>query len=127
VQFQYGDDGLDPGCLEGDAQPVELTRSWSHARAIAANKDRGLLPYEITAITERELTSKKFAAVCSDQYISLIRKFVHDNLVKVLAAERKKHGIFEALQKEDEWDADTDLSMGASGTAFSASHDLEYG
>ena len=32
VQFQYGDDGLDPGCLEGDAQPVEFTRSWSHAR-----------------------------------------------------------------------------------------------
>lgn len=31
VQFRYGDDGLDPGCLEGDAQPVELNRSWSHA------------------------------------------------------------------------------------------------
>lgn len=32
VQFQYGDDGLDPGCLEGDAQPVEFTRSWNHTR-----------------------------------------------------------------------------------------------
>ena len=31
VQFTYGDDGLDPGCLEGDAQPVEFVRSWSHA------------------------------------------------------------------------------------------------
>jgi DNA-directed RNA polymerase III subunit RPC1 len=32
VQFTYGDDGLDPGCLEGDAQPVEFVRAWSHAR-----------------------------------------------------------------------------------------------
>ena len=31
VQFRYGDDGLDPACLEGDAQPVEFLRSWSHA------------------------------------------------------------------------------------------------
>lgn len=32
VQFKYGDDGLDPACLEGDAQPIELQRTWNHAR-----------------------------------------------------------------------------------------------
>lgn len=31
VQFRYGDDGLDPACLEGDAQPVEYERAWIHA------------------------------------------------------------------------------------------------
>ena len=31
VQFRYGDDGLDPACLEGDAQPVEFVRLWRHA------------------------------------------------------------------------------------------------
>jgi DNA-directed RNA polymerase III subunit RPC1 len=31
VQFQYGDDTLDPVCLEGDATPLEYNRSWSHA------------------------------------------------------------------------------------------------
>jgi DNA-directed RNA polymerase III subunit RPC1 len=31
VQFRYGDDGLDPACLEGDAQPVEFERTWTHA------------------------------------------------------------------------------------------------
>lgn len=31
VQFRYGDDGLDPACLEGDAQPLEFLRAWSHA------------------------------------------------------------------------------------------------
>jgi DNA-directed RNA polymerase III subunit RPC1 len=31
VQFRFGDDGLDPACLEGDAQPIEFVRAWSHA------------------------------------------------------------------------------------------------
>jgi DNA-directed RNA polymerase III subunit RPC1 len=31
VQFQYGDDTLDPVCLEGDATPLEYNRSWTHA------------------------------------------------------------------------------------------------
>lgn len=30
VQFRYGDDGLDPACLEGDAQPIDLDRTWKH-------------------------------------------------------------------------------------------------
>ncbi len=31
VQFRFGDDGLDPACLEGDAQPIEFVRVWNHA------------------------------------------------------------------------------------------------
>jgi len=31
VQFRYGDDGLDPACLEGDAQPIDLNRSLKHS------------------------------------------------------------------------------------------------
>jgi DNA-directed RNA polymerase III subunit RPC1 len=31
VQFRYGDDGLDPACLEGDAQPIDFQRSLKHA------------------------------------------------------------------------------------------------
>jgi len=31
VQFRYGDDGLDPACLEGDGQPIDLDRSLVHA------------------------------------------------------------------------------------------------
>jgi len=34
VQFRYGDDGLDPACLEGDAQPIDLHRSLGHAMVI---------------------------------------------------------------------------------------------
>jgi len=31
VQFRYGDDGLDPACLEGDGQPTDFRRTWSLA------------------------------------------------------------------------------------------------
>lgn len=31
IQFHYGDDGLDPACLEGDGQPIEFYRTWRHA------------------------------------------------------------------------------------------------
>lgn len=31
VQFKYGDDGLDPQCLEGEAQPIQYARAWTHA------------------------------------------------------------------------------------------------
>jgi DNA-directed RNA polymerase III subunit RPC1 len=31
VQFRYGDDGLDPACLEDEIQPIEFVRAWSHA------------------------------------------------------------------------------------------------
>nr|ALK02063.1 RNA polymerase III largest subunit [Wickerhamiella domercqiae] len=30
VQFRYGGDGLDPFDMEGDAQPVDFKRTWSH-------------------------------------------------------------------------------------------------
>lgn len=32
-----------------------------------------------------------------------------------MADVRKSHGMFEAMEREDEWDAETDLTMGASG------------
>ncbi|TYJ54876.1 hypothetical protein B9479_004468 [Cryptococcus floricola] len=53
VQFQYGDDMLDPACLEGDATPVEYVRSWAHARRITGNKGRALYPYEVRKIAAR--------------------------------------------------------------------------
>ncbi|OXG15683.1 DNA-directed RNA polymerase III subunit RPC1 [Cryptococcus neoformans Tu401-1] len=53
VQFQYGDDMLDPACLEGDATPVEYVRSWTHACRTAGNQGRALYPYEVRRIAAR--------------------------------------------------------------------------
>ncbi|OXG79821.1 DNA-directed RNA polymerase III subunit RPC1 [Cryptococcus neoformans var. grubii Br795] len=53
VQFQYGDDMLDPACLEGDATPVEYVRSWTHACRTAGNQGRALYPYEVRRTAAR--------------------------------------------------------------------------
>lgn len=48
VQFQYGDDKLDPVDMEGQAKPVHFERTFTHAEATTwNNKERGLLPWEI--------------------------------------------------------------------------------
>ncbi|KAH9977877.1 beta and beta-prime subunits of DNA dependent RNA-polymerase [Lactifluus volemus] len=116
VQFCYGDDGLDPACLEGDAQPVEFVRAWSHATAIAPRSARGLLPYEILEIVDRELSLPRFVAECTPSYLATIRAFLSDHVAHRLATVRKSRGMFEALERSDEWDEETDLSMGATAS-----------
>ncbi|KII96076.1 hypothetical protein PLICRDRAFT_130272 [Plicaturopsis crispa FD-325 SS-3] len=114
VQFRYGDDGLDPACLEGDAQPIDFERAWSHACAIGSRSGRSLLPFEILEIVDSELATKKFLAECTAAYLATIRGFVTDRVAHRLGEVRKSRGMFDAIEREEEWDADTDLSMGAS-------------
>ena len=134
VQFCYGDDGLDPACLEGDAQPTEFVRAWRHAsvcfsvasfltiyslclpQSIASRSGRALLPFEIMEITDRELSKPKFKNECADSYTGTIRNFIMDRIAHRLAKIRQAHGLFDALEKEEEWDEETDFSMGASRT-----------
>lgn len=116
VQFIYGDDGLDPAELEGNALPVEYFRSWRHARSLTHHiPGRGLLPYEIDELVERELSKDKFVKECTEKYIEQVREFIHDNIVAKAAEIREAFGMYPALEREDEWDEDTDLSMGADG------------
>ncbi|KAN0097898.1 hypothetical protein V8E55_002344 [Tylopilus felleus] len=113
VQFRYGDDGLDPACLEGDAQPIEFQRSMKHALSVGGRDGRALLPFEILEVMDSELGTPKFTNECTAAYIATIRDFITDGIVSQLAKIRKAHSMFEALQRNDEWDADTDLSLGA--------------
>ncbi|RSH83323.1 uncharacterized protein EHS24_007001 [Apiotrichum porosum] len=53
VQFRYGDDSLDPACLEGDATPVDYVRSWSHACNTVGKGGVALYPYQISQIALR--------------------------------------------------------------------------
>ncbi|KAF8505682.1 beta and beta-prime subunits of DNA dependent RNA-polymerase [Russula emetica] len=116
VQFRFGDDGLDPACLEGDAQPIDFVRAWSHATAISPRSARGLLPYEILEMVDRELSLPRFVTECTPAYISTIRTFINDHVAHRLAIVRKSRGMFEALERSEEWDEDTDLSMGATAS-----------
>ena len=62
---------------------------------------------------DSELGTPKFTNECTAAYIATIRDFITDGIVSQLAKIRKAHSMFEALQRNDEWDADTDLSLGA--------------
>ncbi|KAF9051133.1 beta and beta-prime subunits of DNA dependent RNA-polymerase [Hymenopellis radicata] len=114
VQFKYGDDGLDPACLEGDTQPIEFARAWSHAQAIGSSTGGELLPYEVMEIVNTELDSPRFRNECTAAYLAVTRDFIWDNVVMKLVEVRKSRGMFEALERHDEWDEHTDLSFGAS-------------
>ncbi|KAI0473232.1 DNA-directed RNA polymerase III subunit RPC1 [Xylariaceae sp. FL0804] len=60
VQFQFGADNLDPVDMEGQAVPVNFSRTFSHAENMTwKNSDRGLLPFEITALCESILNRQR--------------------------------------------------------------------
>ncbi|KZZ90018.1 DNA-directed RNA polymerase III largest subunit [Ascosphaera apis ARSEF 7405] len=51
VQFQYGDDKLDPADMEGRAKPVHFDRTFMHSEATTwDNNERGLTPEEIMGL-----------------------------------------------------------------------------
>ena len=114
VQFLYGDDGLDPAELEGNALPVEYHRTFRHAASKMAHVvQRPLLPYEIIELVHRELDAPRFQRVCTAKYIEQVRAFCHDELAAHVARMREAYGMYPALERDGDWDADTDLSLGA--------------
>ncbi|KAM6495517.1 hypothetical protein JOM56_008223 [Amanita muscaria] len=91
VQFTYGDDGLDPSCLEGDAQPIDLDRAWNHIRAIGYYSGQPLLPYEISDLANQELSADHFASSCSKPYCDAVRNFLDSvNKTKVTKCQIQK-------------------------------------
>ncbi|KIY51353.1 beta and beta-prime subunits of DNA dependent RNA-polymerase [Fistulina hepatica ATCC 64428] len=114
VQFKYGDDGLDPACQEGDGQPIDFERAWNHASHIGSRRGRGLLPFEVLEITEQELNAPRFAKECSASYRNMVRNFIQENIVLYMSQVRQAFGMFDALERDAEWDKDTDLSLGVS-------------
>jgi DNA-directed RNA polymerase III subunit RPC1 len=103
--------------LCGFSVPLASPSCISHgiSQAISLRSARGLLPYEILEIVDRELSLPRFVTECTPAYISTIRTFLNEHVVHRLAIVRKSRGMFEALERNEEWDEDTDLSMGATG------------
>ncbi|KAJ3826441.1 hypothetical protein F5878DRAFT_258749 [Lentinula raphanica] len=119
VQFCYGDDGLDPACLEGDAQPLDLDRAWQFA--VATHRTGSpLLPFQIVELVDKELGSKRFTTECTPTYVDSLRSFLVDKVVTKLARARTDQQMYDALERSSEWDEDTDLSFGASEAAKAA-------
>ncbi|KAL9602953.1 MAG: hypothetical protein Q9219_001478 [cf. Caloplaca sp. 3 TL-2023] len=126
VQFQYGDDKLDPVDMEARAKPVHFDRTYTHAESISWNNDaRALLPSEIIAICKDALTlnqgrllrqplvDEQIEIKPSDQskddvdeldsvkdYLKTIEKYIQQKANRV-AATRKKLGLPEGLETND--------------------------
>ncbi|KAB8202923.1 hypothetical protein BDV34DRAFT_143405 [Aspergillus parasiticus] len=83
VQFQYGDDKLDPVDMEGKAKPVHFDRTFIHSEATTYDNDeRSLQPAEIMEVCE-EMLSKERA--------KLVRKDLLD--VELGYMDRSNHGV----------------------------------
>jgi DNA-directed RNA polymerase III subunit RPC1 len=65
-------------------------------------------------MVDHELATQKFTSECTTAYLATIRGFTVDKVTS-LADHRRYRGMFDAWEREVEWDEETDLSMGASG------------
>lgn len=66
------------------------------------------------ALVDHELETPRFRNECTPVYLETVRKFIFSSLANKLADYRRCRGMFDALEKADEWDENTDLSLGAS-------------
>lgn len=85
---------------------------------MGSRSGKGLLPYEVLEIVDRELETKKFTSECTAAYLATIRGYTTERIAHRQAEIRASWGMYEALEKEDSWDAQTDLTLGASGRCF---------
>ena len=66
-------------------------------------------------LVNREFGSARFQNECTPAYLDIVRTFISKNIVHKMAKERANRGLFDALERGNEWDEDMDFSMGASG------------
>lgn len=66
-------------------------------------------------IVDHELDTPRFRNECTPAYLATVRKFILDKLALKLADSRRGRGMFDALERTEDWDEGTDLSLGASG------------
>ncbi|KAF2095750.1 beta and beta-prime subunits of DNA dependent RNA-polymerase [Rhizodiscina lignyota] len=60
VQFQFGDDGLDPADMEGNARPVSFERTFTHAITSTWNNDeKGMSKTHVKLETTKVLDAKR--------------------------------------------------------------------
>lgn len=107
MQFKFGDDGLDPACIEGAQQPVEFQRNLKHSQAsISSIGKRGLLPYEIIPIVEEAFARETGNFKMSDQYKESLTEFIQENVVNKLSQLRASLGLSDGLDKSSTMNTD---------------------
>ncbi|KAI8055130.1 hypothetical protein BDF22DRAFT_725512 [Syncephalis plumigaleata] len=99
VQFEYGSDGLDPACLEGNGTPVAFERNLRHAMNVARNlNDCILLPWEIETIVNEHLATEAYQK-CKSEFRDAVSDFVKKNITDKLVSLRTKYDLNPAVKK----------------------------
>ena len=79
VQFTYGNDGLDPACMEGDDRPVVLERVMTNIKAMTSEDPSLMLDhYDIRYVARTELESDAFQKLrpAGELFISEVDQFI---------------------------------------------------
>ncbi|KAJ3391532.1 hypothetical protein HDU92_008981 [Lobulomyces angularis] len=86
IQRVYGDDGLDPACIEGALQPVEFFRNLKHCQAIIPSTGKkGLKTSKIIEICENEIKKwldkkRSLSLKISKEFCESLLKFIKVNV-----------------------------------------------
>ncbi|PJF17134.1 DNA-directed RNA polymerase subunit [Paramicrosporidium saccamoebae] len=91
VQFCYGDDGLDPACMEGDGAPVNFVRNLMHSRAILTKTTQSLTVPEIKNQLAARLGADEFN-LCTDGFKTSLSEFVEKTIVSKTEKLSAKYG-----------------------------------
>lgn len=92
IQFDYGNDRLDPALMEGDDVPVEFNRCLLASQNVVpiADSEKRLRANEILSFTKKVLDSREFS-VCSSEFLYQLFEFV-EKIAKKLVDYEKKYG-----------------------------------
>jgi hypothetical protein len=63
--------------------------------------------------------SPRFVKECSEAYRTAVKDYIIGKIVKRMAAIRNHHGMFEAVEHDDEWGDEVDFTLGASSMLLS--------
>ncbi|OMH85058.1 DNA-directed RNA polymerase III subunit RPC1 [Zancudomyces culisetae] len=97
VQFTYGDDGLDPSCLEGDGFPVEFVRNWTYVESLVPTTTNtttplGMPPYLVSIFVDSELSRPLYTNICTKFWLDTLKAFCN-SLATKLADLRSAYGL----------------------------------
>jgi DNA-directed RNA polymerase III subunit RPC1 len=95
IQFDYGNDRLDPAMMEGDECPVEFRRTLLSAMHHYPREcgEKTLLPFEILPVLDSCLNEKKMDKLCSEAFLDSMKQFMEKNLIQPIIKYRQKFSL----------------------------------
>ncbi|KAL4720875.1 hypothetical protein ACJJTC_009046 [Scirpophaga incertulas] len=85
VEFCYGADGLDPSCMEGRDQPVDLPRVLRHVRAVLDDREEEPLDCDGIMLAAKETLALDDFKSCTQEFKNELLSFLQGVADKVRA------------------------------------------